>query len=612
MPRSSPSGAWCAYLKSVPLPIFAEGACRVTNVRTDMSRVLARIAAVLLLSTALGAQAAVAYAYTVSATFEELAASSDAVVIAKVASLSYRQLPAEEPGARGAIVTDADLSIERAIKGSRPATLRLTVSGGEAGGLVMVSSESPRLVVGERLLLFLDAEGRISGGRQGALEVVGADVPGAGMTLAALEAQITGIPIASNLWTQGLSSALSSSISIAGPVISDISPDGQPAGTISLVTITGSGFGPGMGMVRFPGPKSLLMAPLVSWTDTQVVCVVPMVASGGSRSAASSGPVMLTTAAGASTAHNYRVGFAYAGTKWNTGSPPYTLAGAVTYKLNESSAPLGVRSIALARAQAGAAAWNAVAPDYFEFAVDRGGTETDPREHSDGSNDIFWSTSAGGSGVLAENRYWYYQDGPIFESDIIFYPPAGQWGNGTGDTYDIATVAAHEMGHAVALLDQYGDPGDRGKLMFWQTTPGATPLLSEDDKAGLRYAYDPTYVLPGEHLDVSPVITPIATAITITSTAYRIRYPRYFVLSGVLRPGYAGDPVVAEVRKPGSARWSYSSARICYGAVSSGGTNWWYRYTPKLRGTYYFRTRYQGSADRYGSLSRTISVRVVR
>jgi hypothetical protein len=334
--------------------------------------------------------------------------------------------------------------------------------------------------------------------------------------------------------------------------------------------------------------------------------------SSGHPEAASSGPVMLTTASLGSAAAYYRVGFAYARLKWDTTSPPYTLTGSVRYKLNVSSVPLAARSIAFARAWAGAAAWNAVAPEYFQFAVEEGGTETNPIKHSDGSNDIFWSSSAGDSGVLAQNRYWYYRDGPIVESDIIFYPPASQWGNGTGGTYDIATVAAHEMGHAIALLDQYGAPGDRGKLMYWQTTPGATLRLSEDDAAGLRFAYDPTYVLPGGHLEVAPTVTPIGTAVTIGSSAYRIRYPRYFVLSGVLRPGLAGDRVVSEVRKPGSARWSYSSARLCYGAVSSGGTNWWYRYTPRLRGTYYFRTRYYASADRYGSVSRTISVRVVR
>jgi hypothetical protein len=100
--------------------------------------------------------------------------------------------------------------------------------------------------------------------------------------------------------------------------------------------------------------------------------------------------------------------------------------------------------------------------------------------------------------------------------------------------------------------------------------------------------------------------------VTIGSSASHVHAMRAFVLSGVLRPGAVYDPVVVEVRKPGSGRWSYSSARLCYSAAASGGANWWYRYGPKLRGTYYFRARYYGSAGRYGSLSRTIGVSVVR
>ena len=38
-------------------------------------------------------------------------------------------------------------------------------------------------------------------------------------------------------------------------------------------------------------------------------------------------------------------------------------------------------------------------------------------------------------------------------------------------------------------------------------------------------------------------------------------------------------------RKPGTSRWSYSSNRVTYASSGVGGL-WWYRYTPKLRGTY--------------------------
>jgi hypothetical protein len=59
------------------------------------------------------------------------------------------------------------------------------------------------------------------------------------------------------------------------------------------------------------------------------------------------------------------------------------------------------------------------------------------------------------------------------------------------------------------------------------------------------------------------------------------------------------------VQKPGLARWSYSSARLTYNISS-----WWYRYTPKVRGTYRFRTRFDGGGGRMASITGILSVTV--
>jgi hypothetical protein len=101
-----------------------------------------------------------------------------------------------------------------------------------------------------------------------------------------------------------------------------------------------------------------------------------------------------------------------------------------------------------------------------------------------------------------------------------------------------------------------------------------------------------------------------APSLTIGALPTSVRLPKPFVLSGVLSPGSAGDLVVAEVKKPGSGRWSYSSARVAYSSLPGGGAKWWYRYTPKLRGVYYFRAHYFGSADMSAAYSRTMGVRV--
>jgi hypothetical protein len=104
--------------------------------------------------------------------------------------------------------------------------------------------------------------------------------------------------------------------------------------------------------------------------------------------------------------------------------------------------------------------------------------------------------------------------------------------------------------------------------------------------------------------------TKTATSISITSNLYSVRLPRTFNLTGVLKPGAYLDPCVVYVKKPGSFRWSYSSARLAYSITPNVGANWWYRYAPKLRGTYAFKAYYGGDANRLASWSGIIYVRV--
>ena len=112
------------------------------------------------------------------------------------------------------------------------------------------------------------------------------------------------------------------------------------------------------------------------------------------------------------------------------------------------------------------------------------------------------------------------------------------------------------------------------------------------------------------NLSVTAAFAPVrSTAVTIQSAPYSAKLALrhgVFVLSGMLTPGAYLDPVVVEVRKPRSARWSHSSNRLCYETVSTSG-HWWYRYTPLLRGTYSFRARFVGDVSRYARLSRRIS-----
>jgi hypothetical protein len=104
--------------------------------------------------------------------------------------------------------------------------------------------------------------------------------------------------------------------------------------------------------------------------------------------------------------------------------------------------------------------------------------------------------------------------------------------------------------------------------------------------------------------------TPTASGVTIATSALSVRMPVPFVLSGVLTPSLAGGIVAVSVQKPGTIRWSYSSARSTYGSSGTVGTLWWYRYTPKVRGLYHFSAAFSGDTSRSPSMSRTIAVGV--
>jgi len=104
---------------------------------------------------------------------------------------------------------------------------------------------------------------------------------------------------------------------------------------------------------------------------------------------------------------------------------------------------------------------------------------------------------------------------------------------------------------------------------------------------------------------VSP---PATETITAAASASSVKLRVSFVLSGTLTPSTLGRTVVVLVQKPGSGRWSYSSARLTYGTAAKGGALWWYRYVPIVRGTYRFQSTFAGDASGTAAASRLVSV----
>jgi len=95
----------------------------------------------------------------------------------------------------------------------------------------------------------------------------------------------------------------------------------------------------------------------------------------------------------------------------------------------------------------------------------------------------------------------------------------------------------------------------------------------------------------GEDVPAPTDVDPVATSVTIRTSATSARVGSIPILSGVVTPTeMIGRNMVVFVKKPGKAYWSYSSNRTVYSR--NGGAAWLYKYTFKrgmTKGVYLFR-----------------------
>ncbi len=272
------------------------------------------------------------------------------------------------------------------------------------------------------------------------------------------------------------------------PQISSISPPQASAGTGSLVTISGSGFGSAPGLVRFfyQAGESYISGNVTLWSDTSIVTTVPTAIVDGYPASASSGPVYVRTYDNvASFYYPFTVTFSYGGVKWPSASP------VVNYYINPNTADCTGEEIAV---QDAADTWTAVTDKSFAFNYI--GSTGAAGYGNNGFNEVLWLDYSSSSYSLAHAIYWFDSSGIIEEVDIEFNdyytwstadtPSAGQ--------YDIQTVALHELGHWLSLRDLYGDvptyPQDVDKVMYGFGGDGETKrVLHPADEAGIRWIY---------------------------------------------------------------------------------------------------------------------------
>jgi hypothetical protein len=446
---------------------------------------------------------------------DSLTRAAATVVLARATAVHSYLTPASAGADLPAIATRVDLRVFEVLKGTAAEHLSLTVPGGRVGDRGMTSPDAPSFERGLTYLIFLDAGGQIVAWRHGQPLVVGGRVPALGRTLAQLERRIAALTgrkavvyarPAGTSRARGLTRPLTirvaktlsfvlppgtgggASGTLPAPIITAITPGAASAGTGTAVTISGSGFGAtqGSSLVGFyyqaddTGATTYIAAPVVSWSDTAIVCTVPIGDIDDYAASAGTGPVVVylngtTYSAG----YPFTVSFSYGGKQWPRNK--------CRFRVNAAGHGAWAGAV-----RAAAQTWTAAAAGKFRFiAAGTAPAGTSPVE--DGNNDVVW-----GSGLPAEviAAAWTYDLGrAILETDIMFNS-AYAWGtSGAGDLMDVQSIATHELGHWLNLRDLYGlanewGRGDEDKMMFGFSDYGVNKrALSAADGEGILWTY---------------------------------------------------------------------------------------------------------------------------
>ena len=450
---------------------------------------LARGAAALVFVVALTLLAAVAVPAPARATtlerlsIEQLSRRAVAVVEGTVVSTSAARTPA---GVRTAV----RIRVRESLKGVAADFLTVYVPGGTlADGARVVVDAMASFRPGDSCYVFADTRGWVVGGFQGKLGVTGGRLRSGGASTAAtsrrIRAAVRGArstadepAVAAPEATPAPPSSPGASLS-AGPAITSITPGEASAGTGTYVSIRGTGFGAAGGRVYFSygrdGVDRIRAADVRSWSATRIECAVPTGVIADYSASAGSGPVVVVTSGGReSDPYDFTVSFGYGGHKWAKSR--------ATYYVNTSGTDKALRESLV---DAAAGVWN-VAGSGFQFLD--GGVTTSGKAR-DSRNVISWANGLP-DGVIGQSSSYYTEAGFLLEADVQFNN-AYAWGTGArgSGTMDVESVALHEIGHWLRLLDLYM-PADAGKVMYgYGDEDEQKRTLAAGDVTGITWVY---------------------------------------------------------------------------------------------------------------------------
>ena len=412
-------------------------------------------------------------AFVKEKSLSDLTIDSDSIITGKVIDKkSYWE--------DGNIFTDITVSADRHIKGRSDSQFRVKVPGGTVGNIHSEVSDTPQFGENEEVLVFL-RENNVVGWNQGKYTIENDKIRETGESV-------------DNFVNNIKNSVTMPAVILPMPHIVDITPKSGPAKAEQLgssvassdstvVTITGIAFGSNAGSVAlWRGGTTQYDATIVSWEDTKIVAKIPGRVSSYSKSD-NTGNVQVTTSGGVKSDNygNFGVTYSYGGGKWSGRN--------VTYFVNANTADTTGE---LEAVNAAAGTWNNAGAN---FGLVYGGTTAKKSSAIEGEYSIMWVNYDTAS--VATTITWWYTTDPktIVECDIVFNDLNNNWGTDKSPTkMDVQTVATHELGHWIQLLDLYGST-DYKKMMYGYVSDGEIRrTLSVDDIDGIKAVYGSTII----------------------------------------------------------------------------------------------------------------------
>ncbi len=420
----------------------------------------------------------------VQMTTEDLVQSADIIVSGTILETSSAWTTD-----RSEIISYIQLSVDEwLIPQSGPLIFDFYQPGGEADGIAQVSSSAAVFKVGESVVIFMRAQQQaIIGGFQGKYSIRNDIVLPEKLTLTDFKSMLKDfLQNPPSQWSSIREHYTRRMMKAPRPmtvasVISSFTPLSASGGTGTIITITGSNFGTtqGNGIVEFtrrPGSGSpFIEAEIITWSDTEIKCLVPIYAS--------SGPIQVTnnsTETGTSPT-NFELTYGFGSRKWGGSNPT------VTYLINANTPDIPGTGERTAITNT-FSEWNINSGAQFSFTD--GGNTNSTSVIYDGNNIIFWGNIDGAGGTLARNTYWYYPNtGTIIESDIEF-DDGEDWSlNPESGEFDVETVTLHELGHTFNFYDYY-HPDDASKVMYGYSSYGSIKRsITDSEKDGAKAIY---------------------------------------------------------------------------------------------------------------------------